>query len=673
MGRLKGRPIARVSFGPGLRTACWLIVFFICWSGCRTALAARYIDYLYVEANEGDSSGGHAAIRFDDQTFHFQHENPGIIRISRLDSAAFVHTYAMLGNRTIRASRIAVSDETYHLLHDNFVHLLLIQDAQLDIRDALHRDRILFEMLLRQLQSGKRGATENSLPLKGLGYFLPDGPFPRENSPDSNTDANFEAPHSPILLSLRESIKAEYGERFMEERTTRTETLLRELGLRAAEQPVPGVSRDIYPNFALSASARYEDAILALFALQVLQGAPMLRPGSFWAPTSETFRLTPGETDTLKTFAGQLAGDLVRLVNSSRNDWGFPFIMGMARLAAIEASLSSGRIVLLDVYPPESRGQGRDAHMKSRYLHAMRSEMQEAFLQRRREFAGNAELRESDYTALERVGNQLLELDRAIASGASPRRYPETPFPSRTALRSDLVLPDMDETSLKRELEAARIAEGDYARNLSSIYSYDLVRRNCVTEIFASISSAFGYLARANGQIVKDPLAMSSEESVTRLGGYMEPSRGLTFIPFVSAAEVDGCYNVVERHEQLSYRAERLVEMKKHESPLLVFLRESNTFTSTIYRPTPDDSLFLFFTDDTILFRPLFGAFNLAVGLGESLLGLVTMPVEGPKRLLSGVRGTLFSLPELVFINLRKGSMEYVEKSKADPDSGPRL
>jgi hypothetical protein len=471
-------------------------------------------------------------------------------------------------------------------------------------------------------------------------------------------------------LSLRERITAEYGERFVAERTIRAETSLRELALRAAEQPVPGVSRDSYPNFAPSASARYEDATLALFALQVLQGAPMLRPDSFWTPTSETFRLTSLETETLKTFAGQLAGDLVRLVNSSRSDWGLPFIMGMARLAAIEASLSSGRMVLLDVYPPESRGQGRDAPMESRYLPAMRSEMQEAFLLRRRDFVENAELRESDYTALERVGNQLLELDRAIASEASPRRYPETPFPSRAALRSDLVLPDMDETSLKLELEAARKAEGDYARNLSSIYSYDLFRRNCVTELFASINGALGQLALANGPIVADPLAMAREESVIRLGGYMDPFSGLTFIPFVSAAEVDGCYNVVERCEQPSYRAERLAEMKKHESPLLVFLRESNTVTSTIYRPTPDDSLFLFFTDDTILFRPLFGAFNLAVGLGESLLGLVTMPVEGPKRLLSGVRGTLFSLPELAFINLRKGSMEYVEKSQSHPLAG---
>ena len=63
------------------------------------------------------------------------------------------------------------------------------------------------------------------------------------------------------------------------------------------------------------------------------------------------------------------------------------------------------------------------------------------------------------------------------------------------------------------------------------------------------------------------------------------------------------------------------------------------------------------------MLRPLFGAFNLLVGLGQSLLGVVTLPFEGPDRLISGTRGVLFSVPELAFVNLRKGSMAYVERS----------
>jgi hypothetical protein len=66
----------------GLAAGCLMVVL---WSSTAHAEPARFIDYVYVEANEGDSSGGHTAIRFDRETFHFQHEEPGIIRVRRLE------------------------------------------------------------------------------------------------------------------------------------------------------------------------------------------------------------------------------------------------------------------------------------------------------------------------------------------------------------------------------------------------------------------------------------------------------------------------------------------------------------------------------------------------------------------------------------------------------------
>jgi hypothetical protein len=90
-----------------------------------------------------------------------------------------------------------------------------------------------------------------------------------------------------------------------------------------------------------------------------------------------------------------------------------------------------------------------------------------------------------------------------------------------------------------------------------------------------------------------------------------------------------------------------------------VYLRESNTLTSTVYHPVDGDSAFLFFTDDTVALRPLFGTVNLLVGIADSALGLVTWPSDAGARLLAGLRGALFSLPELAFVNIRKGSMAW--------------
>ncbi len=58
--------------------------------------------------------------------------------------------------------------------------------------------------------------------------------------------------------------------------------------------------------------------------------------------------------------------------------------------------------------------------------------------------------------------------------------------------------------------------------------------------------------------------------------------------------------------------SEDLPTKKEGENPLRVYLRESKTLTSTIYPRTPDDSFFLFFTDDAAAPRPNLGALNLA-------------------------------------------------------------
>lgn len=77
-------------------------------------------------------------------------------------------------------------------------------------------------------------------------------------------------------------------------------------------------------------------------------------------------------------------------------------------------------------------------------------------------------------------------------------------------------------------------------------------------------------------------------------------------------------YSVTECFELPSYRSRRKEEVYERENPVAVVLRESNTLTSAMYRPNPDDSIFVFLTVDAVLARPLLGAVNLAVGLAAS-------------------------------------------------------
>ena len=57
--------------------------------------------------------------------------------------------------------------------------------------------------------------------------------------------------------------------------------------------------------------------------------------------------------------------------------------------------------------------------------------------------------------------------------------------------------------------------------------------------------------------------------------------------------------------------------MYADENDVAVHLREANTLSSTVYRRSGRDSFFLFFTDDVVALRPVYGAFNLVAGLGE--------------------------------------------------------
>ena len=58
--------------------------------------------------------------------------------------------------------------------------------------------------------------------------------------------------------------------------------------------------------------------------------------------------------------------------------------------------------------------------------------------------------------------------------------------------------------------------------------------------------------------------------------------------------------------------------------------------------------------------RPLLGLANLGYATGGGVLGLVTAPFDGARRLRAAGSGAWYSLPELAFFNIRKGTFDYV-------------
>jgi hypothetical protein len=385
-------------------------------------------------------------------------------------------------------------------------------------------------------------------------------------------------------------------------------------------------------------------------------------------PPGDDFRLG-GDELALRAFAGRLVAQVARLVGAERPDWGFAALVGMARLAALDQSLARGRLVFLDAFPPghdtiDRAAVARHADVLPQLLDHARAELVRA----RRALTETAEPGEAEFADVESASNRVLALRRALTEDRDLPVHRGRLVPSRPAERADLVLPAAGEGELERALAAAEVREREYATQLERLYRYKLVTRNCVSEIFRTVEDALAGPARVavDGEAAPDLRQVVRSESTRRLGGYVRRRWSLHFIPLVSAMAVETAYRVTAREEVPSYRTARLAELAHHEDALRVYLRESNVLTSTIYRRSSSDSVFVFFTDDALAPRPILGAVNLIAGVAASAVGVAVAPVDGGHLLGVGLRGALFSLPELAFVNLRKGSFDYVP----DPGAG---
>jgi hypothetical protein len=610
----------------GLSVGCALLGFASTTSAAVSENTT--FDYLYIESNEGGSSGGHTAIRFGPQIYHFQNRD-GLLVLDRERSGDFLFAYALLNNRTVHVSSIGVDPEIEARLASRFLDRYQAQAAQIAVYDALQQDLELLE-----------SAGSPILSVPGYGYFR------EERSPNPAA--------STALRSLREKVIADKGVDFLKARRL---TIQKALAALEREDPAAWPvalpeSADDHPVFAQPWSTRVGDLAAGLAALDVLDQTRPLDPAAVNAPAGEAFRLRADERRAIERFAHRLETQLLGLVDSRREDWGQTLLIGMARLAALEASLASDRFVFLDSFPEDHGAIDVDTlRRRTDIVPMMLEETRTQLAAARRYFARSPT---PDELAWERVEERLVrhrELLRAAAGEQELRLarghlLPKRPAPYHLptlAATADLRSGSVPSAALVR----VRDRERAYRARLRRLHHYGLVYRNCVTEIFGTVNAEFAESPKTTQQ--------------SALGGVVGGADSLGFIPFVSALQVDARYRVLARYTLPSYRGTRLREMRKELSPFWLALRESNTFTAKAYRRGDQDSFFVFFSEDPIWLRPVFGAVNFAAALGESVWGLFKLPFDRGQTLISGLEGAFMSLPELAFANIRKGSNDWVE------------
>lgn len=601
-----------------------LALLALCAGLCAAALAdpapASYVDYLYLEANEGASSGGHVALRVGATTYHYQYR-AGLIELSRQGSELFDLLYRRLGNRTIHVERIEVDAESRALIEDGFRLRYLAERRQRAYLRSLEEDRRLLGAL-----DGDPGRAR--LRVRAAGLFAPEEGL---------------AGPEPALVRLRSAVEQRLGRGFLARRRRAWLDRLRDIRPLPPTLPPAELSGDEMPPAGRGLAHRLRQALAALVVLDVIERAAPLRDDALRQAPRDVARVSLRLRGRLERLAEALEERIVANLSSPGPYGALAALVGVARLVAVDRSLRSGRLVVVDALPerPESislAGIRRRGGSLPSLLRSSRRELRRAL--RSLEAAdGVAE------TALARVEAAVVrtkELGRALELGTAVRLVPEPlSGPMRRAAVALRAGPRLSRGEARTWQVRVGAAERAWREAIERRYGYDLVRRNCVTELLRLLAESLG----------GDP----ERESVRRLGGFVDPDAAWNFIPFVSARSVARRYRVVARWRLPSYRLERLASLGSSRG-FAWRLLERSPLTSSLYRPHVPDSFFLFFTDDVLWARPPLGAANLAAAAGAALAGLALAPVDRGELLRSGLRGMLFSAPELAFANIRKGT-----------------
>jgi hypothetical protein len=242
LGRLGARWLSAAALAVGLCVAV----------RGATAAVARSFEYLYVESNSGDSSGGHAAICFADRCYHFQQDEAQTIRLHRDTALEFDYRYRLLGNRTIHATRVELSPDIYERLRTAFQAKFQVEDRQYDELQSLTRDRQLLELI--GTRPGGRGAAPGvaAVRVPGSGYFAADARGPAAGAGSAGPLPSFDwardrvgslaAAKSAGLLGLAARVRAVYGEQFIEHRAATLRAAIMQLVPGPAVNTLPTVS-----------------------------------------------------------------------------------------------------------------------------------------------------------------------------------------------------------------------------------------------------------------------------------------------------------------------------------------------------------------------------------------------------------------------------------------------
>ena len=605
---------------------------------CQT----KTVDFIYINSSEGEAAGGHTALRIGQSVFHCQYADDGLFLLDKTEWPDFRYRYNDLQNRTLSIAAIPISNNTYLKLKARFLSRYLLQEKRFSFLEQLMAEKRYFESLL----SGK-----GMISVDGLGFF----------SSATKDD--------PAALQLKRTLHNQLGTSYLDDLYHKTTIQLARTRKNLTPSSLGPTDLDLYlPSLPSSGKLQnYFELIARHEAVKVLIYGHPVRSDMLLSTDGDIGQFSSKERDRLKKYQQRIAHSLTRLLTSSRPGNGYAILLQAARYHALNRSIHEQRLFTLDpfsdkagrllrkhlnslnIYVPDnpevqpakgthdSRPPSSSPHRT--YFDQLRHERKQDAQYAKALFFAAPQNQDIAYNQLEAALGRLWELERTDSETVRIEGGLLLPGKSGFVLEATL----SEKKALRKALTTAEANVALFEKQLHEIYHYDLIDRNCVTELFEILYSSFN----------------TTEQSLKALGGYLAPGDQFSFIPFKSFHLVQKHFPAATVEILPSYRIRQL-QKQYEQNGVRSLLVESNTLTSKVYDPWQEDSMFLFFTDNTLLMRPVLGTINLLYAAVGSVGGILAAPLDRGKLLNRSVKGMIFSFPELAFMNIRKGTFPAV-------------
>ncbi|WP_243396325.1 hypothetical protein [Leptospira hartskeerlii] len=579
-----------------------------------------------MDANTGQSSGGHSALRFDDTVIHFQYYPDEIFRVVRESYERFSYSYNTYSNRTSKIARIKISEEDLDKIRTGFEKLALIQFKHIKNLGSIRSD----VQFLKELQT-----PEKNIKIRTFGYFRKE----EGAKPSSLKEELGSILGKGWLGKLRTQIKKELNSALLEGKFT-----------LFSESPT--VQNGTYPFYKEGISSWFLPRLEKLSVLEILDLGYSLDPETIFLSSGKS--LNEEEKAKLISLKESLKLSIIELLQEENSTWGHSVLVNLARFFVLEKSIQEQRLYFLVTFP-ESVSQITPTTWSKdkKVVEASSDLLLEASKTFREERLNSENLTEENYLTWEDLENRDWELRTGLSRGISIRNTFDRLSPD---LSGNFVFsfPTPEPEIISENLLRSEQEEVKYYENLKRFYTFKLITKNCTSEIFDSLE-----------------FILNEQEYQNVLGKRIDPHSSLTFIPFIAYDSITEKWKIKEETLELSHRKAALEKIYESNPKWKTYLKESNVFSSSIYQTNPDDHMFVFFTDDVILLRPIYGIVNLGWGIGNFAIGIFTSPFDKGRRAQNGLQSAFFSLPELVFFNIRKGSFPGAKPLRSERRSEP--